>query len=376
MTASLSAQTAERKRLRHSLGVHRSLPVSAAPLSFADNDYLGLSRHPRVTEAAIRAVRYLGTGARAARHLAGPCPEHTVLEKSLAEWKGTEAALVFASGYQTPLGIIPSLVGPKDTILLERNAHACLFDGARLSQARLRLFTRNDPSSLEESLASSRKLVPDGKILLVAESLHSMDGDFADLAALTALKERFDAWLLLDEAHANGVVGPEGAGWAAEKRLSHQVDIHMGTMGKALGSSGGFVAAAASVIDHFLNEARAFLFGTAPAPSSMAAAAEAVRIIRSPEGDQLREHLKNNIRLLATHHPTSSLGPIQPHILKSNEAVLKARDFLRAQGIEVAAIRPPTVPEGTARLRISLSTRHSERDIQRLADALDHLPMA
>jgi len=329
-----------------------------------------------VTEAAIRAVRYLGTGARAARHLAGPCPEHTVLEKSLAEWKGTEAALVFASGYQTPLGIIPSLVGPKDTILLERNAHACLFDGARLSQARLRLFTRNDPSSLEESLASSRKLVPDGKILLVAESLHSMDGDFADLAALTALKERFDAWLLLDEAHANGVVGPEGAGWAAEKRLSHQVDIHMGTMGKALGSSGGFVAAAASVIDHFLNEARAFLFGTAPAPSSMAAAAEAVRIIRSPEGDQLREHLKNNIRLLATHHPTSSLGPIQPHILKSNEAVLKARDFLRAQGIEVAAIRPPTVPEGTARLRISLSTRHSERDIQRLADALDHLPMA
>jgi len=376
MSVSLSAQTEEKKRLRQSQGLHRSLPAFSAPVSFADNDYLRLSRHPRVTEAAIRAIHSSGTGARAARHLAGPSPEHTVLEKSLAEWKGTEAALVFASGYQTPLGIIPSLVGPKDTILLERNAHACLFDGARLSQARLRLFTRNDPSSLEESLASSRKLVPDGKILLVAESLHSMDGDFADLAALTALKERFDAWLLLDEAHANGVVGPEGAGWAAEKRLSHQVDIHMGTMGKALGSSGGFVAAAASVIDHFLNEARAFLFGTAPAPSSMAAAAEAVRIIRSPEGDQLREHLKNNIRLLATRHPTSSLGPIQPHILKSNEAVLKARDFLRAQGIEVAAIRPPTVPEGTARLRISLSTRHSERDIQRLADALDHLPMA
>ena len=230
MSASLSAQTEEKNRIRHSQGIHRSLPASSAPLSFADNDYLGLSYHPKVAEAAIRAIRSSGTGARAARHLAGPCPEHSALEKGLAAWKGTEAALVFASGYQTPLGIIPSLVGPKDTILLERNAHACLFDGARLSQARLRLFTRNDLSSLEESLASSRKLVPEGKILLVAESLHSMDGDFADLTALTTLKERFGAWLLLDEAHANGVVGPEGAGWAAENGLSHLIDIHMGTL--------------------------------------------------------------------------------------------------------------------------------------------------
>ena len=376
MSVSLSAQTEEKKRLRQSQGLHRSLPAFSAPVSFADNDYLGLSRHPRVTEAAIRAIHSSGTGARAARHLAGPCPEHTVLEKSLAEWKGTEAALVFASGYQTPLGIIPSLVGPKDTILLERNAHACLFDGARLSQARLRLFTRNDPSSLEESLASSRKLVPDGKILLVAESLHSMDGDFADLATLTRLKERFGAWLLLDEAHANGVVGPEGAGWAAEKRLSHQVDIHMGTLGKALGSSGGFVAASASLIDHFLNEARTFLFGTAPGPATMAAATEALHIIRSPEGSQLRTLLGNHIRFYGSRQPGSQPGPIQPHILKSNEAAVKARDFLRAQGIEVAAIRPPTVPEGTARLRISLSTRHSDQDIQRLADALDRSPLA
>ncbi|NDD82554.1 MAG: aminotransferase class I/II-fold pyridoxal phosphate-dependent enzyme, partial [Verrucomicrobia bacterium] len=189
--------------------------LSGASLSFADNDYLGLSRHPRVTEAAVRAIRDAGTGARAARHLAGSCREHAGLEKALAGWKGTEAALVFSSGYQTPLGVIPCLVGPKDTVLLERNAHACLFDGARLSGARLRLFLRNSRESLEEALVSNRKLNPQGKVLLVAESLHSMDGDFAELEFLAELKERFGAWLLLDEAHANGVVGPEGAGWAA-----------------------------------------------------------------------------------------------------------------------------------------------------------------
>ena len=376
MSGSLSTLTKDRKGLRAAYGTQRSLPTAAAPLSFADNDYLGLSLHPQVTEAAIRAVRNSGTGARAARHLAGPCPEHAALEKSLADWKETQAALVFSSGYQTPLGVIPSLVGSKDTVLLERNAHACLFDGARLSGARLRLFTRNDPASLEEALGSSRSLAPAGKILVVAESLHSMDGDFTELADLVKLKNRFGAWLLLDEAHANGVVGAQGSGWAAEQGLLGQVDIHMGTLGKSLGSSGGFVAASSSVIDHFLNEARTFLFATAPAPSSMAAATEALRIIRSPEGDQLRERLKNNIHVHTTRHPSPCSGPIQPRILKSNDTVLRAQESLRTRGIEVGAIRPPTVPEGTARLRVSLSARHSEKDIHRLADELDRLPLA
>jgi len=374
MSASLTAQTEDRKWIRTAQGTQRSLPATSAPLSFADNDYLGLSLHPQVTEAAIRAIRNSGTSARAARHLAGPCPEHAALEKSLAEWKGTQAALVFSSGYQTPLGVIPSLVGSKDTILLERNAHACLFDGARLSGARLRLFTRNDPASLEGMLGSTRNLAPEGKILIVAESLHSMDGDFAELSHLVKLKTRFGAWLLLDEAHANGVVGAQGSGWASVQGFLHEVDIHMGTLGKSLGASGGFVAASSSVIDHCLNEARTFLFATAPAPASMAAAAEALHILRSPEGDRLREHLQNNIRLLTARYPTASPGPIQPLILRSNEAVLGAREFLQAQGIEVAAIRPPTVREGTARLRISLSARHSEQDIKRLADELDRLP--
>lgn len=376
MSASLTAQTEERKSIRTAQGTERTLPSGDAPLSFADNDYLGLSRHPRVTEAAVQAIRDSGTGARAARHLAGPCPQHAALEKALAEWKGAEAALVFASGYQTPLGVIPSLIGPKDTVLLERNAHACLFDGARLSNARLRLFARNDPSSLEKALVSARKLNPDGKILIVAESLHSMDGDFADLESLVALKSSFGAWLMLDEAHANGVVGPEGAGWASEQGLAAGIDIQMGTLGKALGSSGGFVAAKRSVIVHFLNEARTFLFGTAPSPASMASANEALHIVRSAEGEKLRGGLYGNIRLFSSLHSPSQAGPIQIRTLHSNETVVRARDFLRTHGIEVAAIRPPTVPEGTSRLRLSLSARHSLEDIRNLAEGLARLPAA
>ena len=376
MSASLIARTEERKSRRNQKGIERSLPNEIASLSFADNDYLGLSRHPRVAEAAIQAIRDFGTGARAARHLAGLCPVHARLEKALAAWKGTEAALVFASGYQTPLGVIPALIGPKDTVLLERNAHACLFDGARLSGARLRLFIRNQPASLEEALASAHQLNPDGKVLLVAESLHSMDGTFLDLKTLVTLKTRFGAWLLLDEAHAHGVVGPRGTGWAAEHGLQDGVDIHMGTLGKAFGSSGGFIATSSSVTHHLLNEARTFLFSTAPSPAAMAAAEEGLEIIRSEEGEALRRKLRENLRLFSSRHTDSRAGPIQPRVLQTNEAVLGARDFLRSHGIEVAAIRPPTVPENTARLRISLSARHCDQDLQSLANALAQLPTA
>lgn len=366
-----SVEQASRERVFQ--GTQRALPHEVAPLSFADNDYLGLARDPRVADAAIRAIRESGTGARAARHLAGPCPEHTSLEKALAEWKGAEAALVFASGYQTPLGIIPALLGPKDTVLLERNAHACLFDGARLSTARLRLFTRNDPDSLAEALASSQKLNPEGKILIVAESLHSMDGDFVELQNLVTLKNRFGAWLLLDEAHASGATGPEGAGWAAEQGLSGEVDLQMGTLGKALGSSGGFVAARAPVVDHLLNGARTFLFGTAPAPAAMAAAGQALQIVRSAEGANLRGKLRENIRLFSAGQADPKNGPIQTRVFGSNDRTLQARDSLRASGLEVAAIRPPTVPENTARLRISLSARHSAPEISRLLGGLAQL---
>jgi len=370
MSVSLTTLSEQRKAERSAHGTQRVLPKDVAPISFADNDYLGLTREPRVAEAAIRAIRESGTGARAARHLAGPCPEHTSLERALAEWKRAEAALVFASGYQTPLGVIPSLIGAKDTVLLERNAHACLFDGARLSTARLRLFTRNDSNSLAEALAASQKLNPEGKILIIAESLHSMDGDFVDLNSLVTLKNRFGGWLLLDEAHAGGVIGPAGAGWAAEQGLAEEVDVQMGTLGKALGSSGGFVVARSLVIDHFLNEARTFLFGTAPAPAAMAAADQALKIISSAEGARLREKLQENIHLFSAGQADPKKGPIQMRMFGSSNRTLQARDSLRARGVEVAAIRPPTVPENTARLRISLSARHSASEISRLLESL------
>lgn len=370
MSVSLTTLSEQRKAERSAHGTQRVLPKDVAPISFADNDYLGLTREPRVAEAAIRAIRESGTGARAARHLAGPCPEHTSLERALAEWKRAEAALVFASGYQTPLGVIPSLIGAKDTVLLERNAHACLFDGARLSTARLRLFTRNDSNSLAEALAASQKLNPEGKILIIAESLHSMDGDFVDLNSLVTLKNRFGGWLLLDEAHASGVIGPAGAGWAAEQGLAEEVDVQMGTLGKALGSSGGFVVARSLVIDHFLNEARTFLFGTAPAPAAMAAADQALKIISSAEGARLREKLQENIHLFSAGQADPKKGPIQMRMFGSSNRTLQARDSLRARGVEVAAIRPPTVPENTARLRISLSARHSASEISRLLESL------
>ena len=374
MSSSLIAQTEEKKRIRQAQGTQRSLNSFSSHFCFADNDYLGLSRHPRVTEAAIRAIHDSGTSARAARHLAGSCREHAFLEKALARWKGTDAALVFSSGYQTPLGVIPSLVGPKDTILLERNAHACLFDGAKLSGARIRLFHRNHPDSLEEVLLSTQKLNREGKILLIAESLHSMDGDYLEMETLVQLKEKYGTWLLLDEAHANGVIGPAGSGWAAKSGCTGRIDIQMGTLGKSLGSAGGFVAASTTLIDHFLNEARTFLFGTAPAPAAMAAAAEALQILCSPEGDQLRDKLNGNIFLHASLHPDSQQGPIQPWRVKTNEGAVRARDSLLTRGIEVAAIRPPTVPEGSARLRLSLSARHSEAEVRRLAEELQRLP--
>ena len=363
-----------RKAERHHQGRDRSLPQNSAPISFSDNDYLGLAKHPAVLLAAQEAIKKHGTSARAARLLAGICPEHQSLESALALWKQSERALLFASGYLTPLGVIPALVGPGDTILLERNAHACLFDGAKLSEARLRLFPRQDMPTLKQMLDSTRKLNPNGKILLVVESLHSMDGDFAPLEEIIRLKSESGAWLLLDEAHAGGICGPEGSGRAAELGLTSLIDLQMGTLGKALGSAGGFIAGQAKIIDHLLNEARTFLFGTALPPASARAALTALSIIQSTEGEQLRQTLRNNINLFRSGSTSTQLGPIHPILCTSNLAATAASHLLKDLGLEVPAIRTPTVPTGTARLRISLSARHSESEIRLLAQSLKKLP--
>jgi 7-keto-8-aminopelargonate synthetase-like enzyme len=259
---------------------------------------------------------------------------------------------------------------------MERQAHACLFDGARLSGARIRLFDRKNLSELKKNLVSTRKLAPESRILIIVESLHSMDGDFAPLREIIDLKNEWEAWLLLDEAHAGGICGPAGAGLAAELDLIQQVEIQMGTMGKALGSSGGFVAATEKIIHVLMNEARTFLFGTALAPSSVQAAQTSLAILRSPEGDLLRKKLAENITNFRSAFSPSVSGPIQPVLLGSNQLATKASDQLHSLGLDVPAIRTPTIPKGTARLRISLSARHSDKEIQQLSQALMALPKA
>ena len=361
------------QRNRERQGSVRSLKTEATGICFSDNDYLGLSRHERVIASAQQALRDYGAGARAARLLAGPSPKHRHLENDLAQWKGTERALLFSSGYLTPLGVVPTLVSPGDTVLMERQAHACLFDGARLSGARIRLFDRKNMTELKKNLVSTRKLAPASRILIMVESLHSMDGDYAPLREIIDLKNEWGAWLLLDEAHAGGICGPSGAGLAAELDLTHQVEIQMGTMGKALGSSGGFVAATEKIIHFLMNEARTFLFGTALAPSSVQAAQTSLTILRSPEGDLLRKKLAKNIANFRAAFSPSVFGPIQPVFLGSNQLAKKASDQLHSLGLDVPAIRTPTIPKGTARLRISLSARHSEKEIQQLGQALTAL---
>ena len=353
----------------------RSLPSHPPSLSFSDNDYLGLSRHPSVLESATKAVQDFGTSARAARLLAGSSPIHRQLEESLASWKSTEQALLFSAGYLTPLGVIPALLGPQDTVVLERNAHSCLFDGAKLSGARIRVFHRQDTKELQKVLTSTNQLHPSGKILLVVESLHSMDGDWAPLLEIIQLKNQFGAWLLLDEAHANGICGPAGAGLAAQLNCTHQIDIQMGTLGKTLGSSGGFVAASDFIINHLLNESRTFLFGTALSPASASAALASLEIVRSKEGDSLRQKLQQNIAQFTATYPSPLSGPIHLVACRANSAALTASTSLRNLGIDVPAIRYPTVPEGTARLRLSLSSRHTPKDIQTLTSALSSLPI-
>lgn len=379
LTASGSFLEAIRDRSlsRQKRQMDRGLPQDRAFfLSFANNDYLGLSQHPKVIEAGRNALETYGTGAKAARLLAPHGEAYQKLEESLARWKSTEKALLFAAGYLTPLGVIPSLVTGSDTIVMERNAHACLFDGAKLSTAKIRLFDRRNPAELATVLSQTRTLSPQGRILLVAESMHSMDGDLLPLEEIVQLKEKYAAWLLLDEAHAGGALGPNGSGWAAELGLASQVEIQMGTLGKALGSSGGFVAGSEEIIRHLVNEARTFLFGTALAPSQAAAATAALQIIQSSEGEELRTQLHENVATFRTRYRSSCPGPIHSIPCEDNETAVNISLRLAGNGIHVPAIRPPTVPEGTSRLRVSLSSRHSPDDVTKLCHCLhDFLPL-
>jgi 8-amino-7-oxononanoate synthase len=335
---------------------------------FAANDYLGLAEAPEVVAALKAGAAQWGAGAGASRLVCGTFAPHEALEKTLAEAKGTEAALVFSSGFAVPLGVIPALVGPGDTILMDKLSHACLVDAARLSGAQLRVFPHNHLSKLERLLATAH-----GRVLVVTESVFSMDGDRAALAEIVALKERYGAWLLLDEAHAFGVVGPQGRGLAAECGVEKRVELQMGTLSKAVGLSGGYLAASQAVVEWLINRARSFIYSTAMPPSQAAAATEAVTLLLGPVGDERRRRLRENVAWfreqigLPEPHYSSAIVPV---LVGDELAAMQASETLRKRGFWIPAIRFPTVARGQARLRVTLSAQHSQPEIAELAVAL------
>ncbi len=352
----------------------RSISAAGRPLlSFCSNDYLGLAAHPALREAAARSLATTGVGAGSARLVAGAYPEHRALEAALATWLATPAALLFPTGYQANVGLITALAGPDDLLVSDAANHASLIDGCRLSRARIAIYPHGDVSAAHAALATPG---PFRRRFLITESLFSMDGDTAPLTELAAAARATDAALLVDEAHALGVLGPAGAGLAAAARIRPFATV--GTLGKALGAAGGFVAGDQVLIDTLVNRARTFIFTTAAPPSIAAAALAGLELARGPEGDERRRALAQNIRLLQStlpgrrHQPPGPSGPspIVPILLGTPAAAVAVALALHERGFFVPAIRPPTVPEGTARLRVTLSAAHTEADVTALAAAL------
>lgn len=352
-----------------------SMPSGRSYLNFSSNDYLGLSGHPALIKAFERGLREGGVGSGASRLVTGTMSAHCRLEESLAEYKGTEAALIFTSGYAAALGTIPAIVGRGDIILMDKLSHACLVDAARLSGAQLRVFPHNDMGKLERLLVWSRKQrKPNSTVLVVTESVFSMDGDTADLIPLVELAESHDAIVLLDEAHATGVIGPRGRGLAAELGLTKRIAIHMGTLSKALGCAGGFIAGSSTLIQLLVNSARSFIYSTAPPPALAVAAQMAIQLVNSQDGEDRRQNLRANIELLEKlldMPPRSSPTPIVPIILGDEKRALAAAQGMRkSYKLILPAIRYPTVPRCKARLRISLRADHTHADLRQLADGL------
>lgn len=350
--------------------------------NFSSNDYLGLAGHPAVREAAQAALRQWGGGSTASRLICGSLGIHHELEESLARLKRTEAALTFGSGFLAALGAITSLVGTGDVVAIDRLAHACIVDAARLSGARLRVFAHNDPGDLEQILrwAADRRRndssAEPGRVLVVTESLFSMDGDRAPLRELVELKDRYGAWLMVDEAHATGVLGPEGRGLAAESGVDGRIEVQMGTLGKALGAAGGFIAGGTVLIDWLVNRARSFVFTTAPVPAAAGAARAALGISTGEEGEQRRAALRARIAQLRQGLGQAGWslppvdGPILPVIIGDERAAVEVSTRLRDDGLLVPAVRYPTVARGSARLRVTVSAAHGADDVERLCSAL------
>lgn len=347
-----------------------------AMVNFSSNDYLGLATEPALKEAAKRAIDEYGVGAGASRLVCGTLTPHVLLEERLAEYKRTAAALTFSSGYAAALGTLGALAQKEDVVILDKLCHASLIDGARLSGAVVRVFPHNHLGKLESHLQWARLHYPEARVIVVTESVFSMDGDWAALAEIVEIKNRYDAMLLLDEAHAVGVIGSHGRGLAEQLGLAGKIDIQMGTMSKALGVSGGYICGGRRLVDLVINRARSFVYSTAPSPAVAAAATAAVEFMMSAAGERRRQELRKNLTLFAEEMPHLLAGgkkiqsAIIPIIIGQPEAAVEAAQVLAGKGYFVPAIRFPTVARDAARLRVTISARHTAKQISGLCAVL------
>ncbi|NSL56794.1 8-amino-7-oxononanoate synthase [Uliginosibacterium aquaticum] len=377
LQAQLAELDAASLKRQHRIQAHACSPATLADgkslLAFASNDYLGLANAPELIAAAQAAAARWGVGAGASHLVSGHTEAHQALDEALARFTGFEAALGFATGYLANIAVMPALLGRGDAIFADRLNHASLVDGALLSRAELNRYAHCDLTMLGAQLSASRAR----RKLIVTDSVFSMDGDVAPLAKLLALAEQYDAWLLVDDAHGFGVLGPQGRGALAEAGLSSGRLILMGTLGKAAGVAGAFVAASRTVIDWLLQTARPYIFTTATPPMLAATLQEALTLIAV--GDERRAHLQRLIAALTAGLAGTpwqllpSRTAIQPILIGDNARTLAISQALEAHGLHVPAIRPPTVPQGTARLRVSLSAAHTAEDVARLCSTLHDL---
>jgi 8-amino-7-oxononanoate synthase len=347
-------------------------------LNFSSNDYLGLANDPALKEAAVDAVKKFGAGAGASRLLCGSLAPHHILEETLATFKGAPAALSFSSGYAAAAGVICALLDSNDVIVVDKLVHACIVDAARLSGAKMRVFGHNNLNDLEKILrwADQRHAAPSlsqtdrrPRTLIVTESIFSMDGDQAPLREMVRLKEQFGAWLMVDEAHATGLYGKSRRGLAEECVVDKQIEIQMGTLGKAFGAAGGYICGSRPLIDYLINRARPFIFSTAPVPAAAAAAAAGVGLVQSAAGEERRTRLWANISALSRHIDSEG-SAIMPMMIGDEGKSMHIATALMNQGIFIPAVRFPTVARGQARLRLTMTAAHSRADVEQLLAVL------
>lgn len=339
-------------------------------LCFCSNNYLGLAAHPAVAGAARAAIERWGWGAGASRLVSGTMPPHEELERELAAFKGKEAAILFSSGYAANVGAIAALAGRGDTVIVDKLVHASIVDGCRLSGAALRVYPHGDVERLERILSAERG---PGRMIVVTDSLFSMDGDLAPLDRIAAVARVHGAALMVDEAHATAVLGRRGRGGAELKGVEDDVEVSMGTLSKALGGCGGFVAGSAALIDLLRHRARSFVYSTAPPPAACAAAVAALGVARSQPGLrravlEKAERLRSGLEALG-YDTMGSAYQIVPVLAGGAEEAARLSRGLLDRGILAPAIRPPTVPRGSCRVRLGVMATHSEEDIERLLDA-------